>query len=191
MTEPDAELIVRCREGDEEAFRLLVDRYKNLVFGVVHRMLPGSNRVEDVAQEVFLRIHRGLPYFRGQARLSTWVYRIVLNLCSEERGRPTREVSMTPAGDDAPRFDPGGPDAEFSRIEQRDRIDKALAELPPAYRLLIAAHYLEGVQYEDLAAALDMPLGTVKTQLHRAKKQLREIMQRSRHDAVPRSRRPD
>jgi len=178
MTDPDAELVARCREGDEEAFRLLVDRYRNLVFGIVHRMLPGSNRVDDVAQEVFLRIHRGLPYFRGQARLATWIYRIVLNLCSEERGRPVREVSMTPTDPEAPPLDPGGADAAFTQIEMRDRIDKALAQLPVNYRLLIAAHYLEGVQYEDLAAALDMPLGTVKTQLHRAKKQLREIMQR-------------
>lgn len=179
MTDPDADLIARCREGDEEAFRLLVDRYKDLVFGVVHRMLPGSNRVEDVAQEVFLRIHRGLPYFRGQARLSTWIYRIVLNLCSEERGRPRREVSLTPSDDESRVLEPAVSDAQFARIEQRDRISKALAALPMPYRLLIAAHYLHGVQYEDLAAALDIPLGTVKTQLHRAKKQLRELMQTS------------
>lgn len=176
MTDPDAELIARCREGDEEAFRLLVERYKNLVFGVAHRMLPDPSRVEDVAQEVFLRIHRGLPYFRGQARLSTWIYRIILNLCAEERARPARETRLADADADAPPREPGGHDTAFTQIELRDRLDKALAALPPSYRLLIAAHYLEGVQYEDLAAALDMPLGTVKTQLHRAKRRLRELL---------------
>src|ERR671914_788249 len=97
MSDPtDASLIERCQQGDEQAFRELVDRYKNLVFGVIARSAADPARVEDVAQEVFLRIHRGLPYFRGDAKLTTWIYRIVLNLLSHDadRRRGAREVAL-------------------------------------------------------------------------------------------------
>jgi RNA polymerase sigma factor (sigma-70 family) len=99
MSDPnDDELIARYQQGDEQAFRELVDRYKNLVFAVVARSAVNPSRVEDLAQEVFLRIHRGLPYFRGDAKLTTWIYRIVFNLLSQEaeRRRNSREVPLDP-----------------------------------------------------------------------------------------------
>ena len=176
MSDPtDEELIARCQQGDEPAFRELVDRYKNLVFAVVARS-AGAGRVEDLAQEVFLRIHRGLPYFRGEAKLTTWIYRIVLNLLSQDaaRRRGAREVPLDP---DIPAHEPRAFDRSVSDLELRDRLEKALARLPPNYRLLIAGHYLQEVKYEDLADAVGMPIGTVKTHLHRAKKQLRALLE--------------
>jgi RNA polymerase sigma-70 factor, ECF subfamily len=170
-------LIERCRKGqDEAAFGELVDRYKDLVYGMVFRLSSDRSQVEDLAQEVFLKIHRGLPYFRGEARLSTWIYRIVANLCAQARSRPTREVSLDPGPDRAP-IDPGAADAAFGDLELRDRLDKAIAQLPENYRFLIAAHHLRGVQYDALAEALDIPIGTVKTHLHRAKRRLRELLE--------------
>ena len=177
MSDPtDEGLIARCQQGDEQAFRELVDRYKNLVFGVIARSAGDPARVEDLAQEVFLRIHRGLPYFRGDAKLTTWIYRIVLNLLSHdaERRRGAREVALDL---DIPSHEPRTADRILSDLELRDRLDKALARLPANYRLLIAGHYLEEVKYEDLAEALGMPVGTVKTHLHRAKKQLRALLE--------------
>jgi RNA polymerase sigma-70 factor, ECF subfamily len=177
MSDPtDEELIARCQQGDEQAFREVVDRYKNLVFAVVARSAGHTGRTEDLAQEVFLRIHRGLPYFRGDAKLTTWIYRIVLNLLSQEaeRRRGSREVALDP---DIPAHDPRTDDRSVSDFELRDRLEKALARLPPNYRLLIAGHYLQDVKYEDLAEALGLPLGTVKTHLHRAKKQLRALLE--------------
>jgi RNA polymerase sigma-70 factor (ECF subfamily) len=179
----DDELIARCRAGDEPAFAELVDRYKRPVFGLVARLVPDRSQVEDIAQEVFLRVHRGLPYFRGEARLSTWIYRIVTNLCLQERSRPRlSEVSLDEPlreGGAASRADRAGAmDAAFTEMELRDRLEKAIAQLPDRYRVLIAAHYLQGVQYEALAEALDLPMGTVKTSLHRARRQLREILAR-------------
>lgn len=82
----DQELIERCRRGDETAFRQLVDEHKGMVFGLIGRAVADRARVEELAQDVFLRVHRGLPYFRGDSRLSTWLYRIVVNLIAEERG---------------------------------------------------------------------------------------------------------
>ena len=173
----DRELVERCRRGDEGAFQELVDRYKDLVFALISRTVPDRSRAEDLAQDVFLRVYRGLPYFRGEARLSTWIYRIVANVCIQDHGRRAETASL----DDeriAGGVRAGVADRQFGDVELRDRLEKAIARLPANYRLLVAAHYLRGVQYDELAAALGMPLGTVKTQLYRAKQQLRRLLER-------------
>jgi len=173
-------LIERCRSGnDEQAFAELVDAHKHVVYGMIWRLAPDRAEVDDLAQEVFLKVHRGLPYFRGEARVSTWIYRIVANVCSQARSRPRREVSLE-RGPDEPPIDPGRTDAAFADLEMRDRLEKAIAQLPEQYRVLIAAHHLQGVQYEALAESLGIPLGTVKTHLHRAKRRLRELLAETR-----------
>ena len=168
----ERELVERCRRGDEGAFQELVDRYKDLVFALIARTVQDRSRAEDLAQDVFLRIHRGLPYFRGEARLSTWIYRIVANVCVQGHARPAVAVALDPVI-----VDPSVPDRQFGDLELRDRLEKAIARLPANYRLLVAAHYLRGIQYEELAEALQLPLGTVKTQLYRAKQQLRRLLE--------------
>jgi len=169
----ERDLVERCRAGDEGAFRELVDTYKNLVFALIARTIQDRSRAEDLAQDVFLRIHRGLPYFRGEARLSTWIYRIVANVCVQEQGRP-RAASLD---DEKTRVRPSAADRRFDDLELRDRLEKAIGRLPANYRLLIAGHYLDGMQYEDLAEALHMPIGTIKTQIYRAKQQLRRLLE--------------
>jgi len=172
----ERELVERCRSGDEHAFQELVDRYKDLVFALIARTVQDRSRAEDLAQDVFLRIHRGLPYFRGEARLSTWIYRIVANVCVQERGQRGSGTVVSLDDARAPVRTPAVADRHPSDLELRDRLEKAIARLPAQQRLLVAAHYLQGVQYEDLAEALRMPLGTVKTQLFRAKQQLRRLL---------------
>ena len=177
MQDDDRELIERCRTGDDTAFAELVDRYKDLVFGLIYRMVPDRGMAEDLAQDVFLKVHRGLPYFRGEARLSTWIFRIVQNVCIQRRNsRPADEsIDDTPAPD-APARQFGADDRAFAAVETRDRLEKALVQLPENYRLLVIAHYLRGVQYDALAEALNLPIGTVKTHLYRAKRRLRELL---------------
>ena len=170
----ERELVERCRSGDERAFQELVDRHKDLVFALIARTVQDRSRAEDLAQDVFLRIHRGLPYFRGEARLSTWIYRIVANVCLQDHGRAPK---TTPIDDQRAAQAVSVADRQFTDLEVRDRLEKAVARLPAHYRLLIAAHYLRGVQYEELAEALQLPLGTVKTQLYRAKQQLRRLLE--------------
>ena len=169
-------LIDRCRTGDDTAFAELVDRYKDLVYAVVYRMVPDRGQIDDLAQEVFLKVHRGLPYFRGEARLSTWIFRIVQNVCAQARARRVPEISIEPDRDDVRSREPAAADAAFGDLELRDRLEKAIAQLPENYRLLVSAHYLKGVQYEALAETLNLPLGTVKTHLYRAKRRLRELL---------------
>src|SRR6476646_8911919 len=146
----ERELVERCRRGDEGAFQELVDRYKDLVFALIARTVQDPSRAEDLAQDVFLKVHRGLPYFRGEARLSTWIYRIVANVCAQARSRPARELPLE-RGPDKPPIDPPSIDGSFADFELRDRLEKAIAQLPEQYRFLIAAHHLRGVQYEALA----------------------------------------
>jgi RNA polymerase sigma-70 factor, ECF subfamily len=181
MTVDDEQILVRrAQQGEESAFTTLVERYKNRVFGLIGRSIPDRQRTEDLAQEVFLRIYRALPYFRGEARFSTWVYRIVVNLCVQEASRrPVFEVPFDVAGEDRglPALQLPARDTTISDLELSDRLQKAMARLPPHYRLIIASHYLDGVGYEALAEALNMPLGTVKTHLHRAKRQLRRLLE--------------
>jgi RNA polymerase sigma-70 factor, ECF subfamily len=177
---PDRQLIERCRSGDDEAFRELVDQHKRLVFALIARSVTDQGRAEELAQEVFLRVHRGLPYFRGEARLSTWIYRIASNLIAEER-KPGRfiEVSLdeTLPGRVTPRIDPGSADRAFDDYELRDRLQKAIVQLPVQYQVLVNGHYLDGMRYEDLAESLQLPMGTVKTHLHRAKRLLRQLLE--------------
>jgi RNA polymerase sigma-70 factor (ECF subfamily) len=173
---PERELVDRCRQGDEHAFRELVDQYKGLVFALVARSITNRARAEEVAQDVFLKVYKGLSYFRGESKLSTWIYRIALNTLSQERRDPAM-VSLDDPEGHAPAMAMGRDDETLSGMALRDRLTKAIARLPPQYQLLVNAHYLKGVQYEDLAEALDMPLGTVKTHLHRAKRQLRQLLE--------------
>src|SRR3954466_5341760 len=125
-------LIERCRKGDDErAFGELVDRYKDLVYGLVMRLAPDRSQADDLAQEVFLRIHRGLPYFRGEARLSTWIYRIVANVCVPERGQSASAPGVVSLDDErAPVRPPAVTDRQFTDLELRDRLEKAIARLP-------------------------------------------------------------
>jgi RNA polymerase sigma-70 factor, ECF subfamily len=172
----DDVLIQRCRGGDEGAFAELVAKYQNLVYGLIYRLAADRAQAADLAQDVFLRIHRGLPYFRGDARLSTWIFLIVQHVCFESRGGHRPSVSLDQPFGDRGRLEMGGPDRAFADLELRDRLEKAMAKLPDQYRFLIAAHYLRGAQYEALAESLNIPLGTIKTHLYRAKRRLRELL---------------
>ena len=172
------ELVERCRQGDETAFRELVDQYKGLVFGLIARSVPNRGRAEELAQEVFLKVHRGLPYFRGESKLSTWIYRIVINALSQERRElATASLDDVKDGDDQRRRQPAADDRAFADLVLRDRLQKAIEQLPVRYQVLINGHYMKGMQYEELAAALDLPMGTVKTHLHRAKRRLRDLLE--------------
>jgi RNA polymerase sigma-70 factor (ECF subfamily) len=172
------ELVARCRQGDETAFRELVDQYKGLVFGLIARSVPNRARAEELAQDVFLKVHKGLPYFRGESKLSTWIYRIVVNALSQERPElATVSLDETTEGDDRARRQVAADDTAFGDLVLKDRLQKAIERLPIQYQVLVNGHYLKGLRYEDLAEALDLPMGTVKTHLHRAKRQLRRLLE--------------
>lgn len=169
-------LVERCRQGDETAFRELVDQYKGLIFAVIARSVTNRGRAEELAQDVFLKVYKGLPYFRGESKLSTWIFRIVVNVLSQERPE-LASTSLDEEDDARPKQEPVADDRAFVDLVMKDRLQKAIERLPVTYQLLINGHYLKGMRYEDLAEALEMPMGTVKTHLHRAKRRLRHLLE--------------
>lgn len=180
----EQELIDRCRGGDRAAFAELVDLYKVLVLTLVDRMIGDKAPVEDLAQEVFIRVYQGLPGFRGEARLSTWIYRIAYNVCAAELERARHRlqfVSIDAKGDEErPRLelrdDRQDPEAILSRIDFKATILKLLDRLPPRAKAILTLYYLQELSYEEIGAIMALPLGTVKTHLHRAKQALREMI---------------
>lgn len=180
----EKDLIERCREGDRRAFADLVDRYKVIVFNLVDRMVFDKAVTEDLAQEVFIRVYQGLPGFRGESRLSTWIYRIAYNVCAAELDRARHRVdfvSIDEKGDEeGPRLDLRDirQDAEgmVSRIDFRWTIQKLLDRLPPRYKATLTLYYLKEMSYEEIGEIMALPMGTVKAHLHRAKQALRDMI---------------
>jgi RNA polymerase sigma-70 factor, ECF subfamily len=171
-------LLVRLRAGDPRAFEELVIAYQHRVFGVALRMLGSRAEAEEIAQEVFLRAHRALAEFRGEARLATWLYAIVSRLCLNRLASPDRRV----ARGDAALADVAAstPDAaaQAERAELDAALHAAIAELPDERRLVLVLRDLEGLSYEQIAETLALDPGTVRSRLHRARMQLKEKLER-------------
>lgn len=174
LAELDDDLLVeRAGTGrDQSAFAELVRRHQGKVRGLLLRLTNNPTLADDLAQEVFLRAYRGLVGFEGRARFSTWLYRIAYNVFLNHRAR-TRELAALPVGFDC---QAAAPENELSanRLDMRRDLSSAIAALPERYRAVVTLHYIEDVSYPEIAEILDLPLGTVKTHLHRAKKMLRE-----------------
>jgi RNA polymerase sigma-70 factor, ECF subfamily len=174
----DEDLIARCLDGNDEAFAELVDTYKGLVFGVISQVARDKNDVHDLAQNVFVRIHRGLPGFRRGSKLSTWIYRIIMNVCHDAAARERPHLSLDERDAEGRlRHEPSAEDKSFRTFELSDALERAIASLPVEQRFLISAYYFGGQQYQELADILEMPMGTVKTHLHRAKARLRALLE--------------
>jgi RNA polymerase sigma-70 factor (ECF subfamily) len=161
-----------CRPGGERPFAELVRRHQGKVRGLLLRLTSDRNLADDLAQEVFLRAYRGLVGFEGRARFSTWLYRIAYNVYLNHRAR-VRELAALPDN-----FETGAQAPETSmsvaRADLRRDLDAAIATLPERYRAVVMLYYLEDVSYPEIAEILELPLGTVKTHLHRAKRMLRD-----------------
>lgn len=171
--------VERLRRGDERAFEELVIAYQHRVFGVAVRMLGNAAEAEEIAQETFIRAHRALGGFRGDARLSTWLYAITSRLCltrlatSERRATRYGEDALLRLSDD--RVDPA---ADVERGEVETALQRAIAELPEERRLVIVLRDLEGLSYEEIAETLDLELGTVRSRIHRGRQDLKDKLER-------------
>jgi len=174
VKESDTELVARARQGDEAAFEQLVLRHQRYVFNLAYRVLGDYTEAEDITQEAFVRVWRGLSGFRGQARFTTWLYRIVHNLCLNRLPGLQRELLQTEPLEEV-LADPGPSPADlFAVREQMAFLHAQMDRLPEKYRLVLTLRYLQHLSYDEIAAALEMPMGTVKTHIHRARRLLRE-----------------
>lgn len=162
--------VARARRGDRTAFGALVRRHQEPVRGLLLRLCRNASEADDLAQETFIRAYRGLAAFQGRSRFGTWLHRIAYNLYLNHRTRTRRHEALPED------FDRGvSPEQELGidQAERAERVTAAVQGLPDRYRSVVALYYLQGVSYPEIASMLKMPLGTVKTQLHRAKAILR------------------
>jgi RNA polymerase sigma-70 factor, ECF subfamily len=175
----ETDLLARLRSGEPRAFEDLVRTHQHRVFGVALRMLGSRAEAEDVAQEVFLRVHRAVRDFRGEAKLSTWLYGIASNLClnrlaSAERRRVRHDdEAVLQIATDAP-----DATATMERRELESALRDAIAALPDERRIVVVLRDLEGLSYEEVAEALSLEPGTVRSRLHRARMELKSKMER-------------
>jgi RNA polymerase sigma-70 factor (ECF subfamily) len=182
-------LIRRLKQRDERAFEEVVRLYQHKVYNLVYRMLGNQQEAEDVAQEVFVTVFKAIDSFRGDAKFSTWLYRVAANHCKNRMkylGRRSynatgeldeaaeRELAAAQPSSLRPHVD--GPDAVLEGLELERGVQAAIAALEEEHRVLIVLRDVEDLSYEEIAGITGLELGTVKSRLHRARLQLKEHM---------------
>jgi RNA polymerase sigma-70 factor (ECF subfamily) len=169
----DQELIAAALAGRPDAFGELVGRYERAVYNLAVRTLRDRTEAEDAAQEAFFKAYRALNTFRPGAKFSTWIFTICYRGCCDRLAKRKRF-----SGDELPdSADPAaGPAQLAERHDEAQRLRRAIDELPEKYRTVITLYHLQGKQYEEIATVLNLPLGTVKTHLFRAKDLLRKAL---------------
>lgn len=181
MSEQDEELAQRARRGDVSAFEELVRRHHGAVLGLCGSLLKDATEAEDAAQEIFLKVFRSLGSFRGDARFSTWLYRIASNHCLDVLRAAARRPSTSwdklveERGDAADALLGRGPREDLG-AEAKDLAVRLLAELPPEYRLVVILRETRGLSYEEIAEATDATLDSVKARLRRARGMLQDLL---------------
>jgi len=182
----DATLVSACQVGDQDAFALLVQRHQRFVFNLVFRMLGQYEEADEVTQETFLAAWQGLPGFRGNARFSTWLYRIAYNCALKQLEQRKRDQALQLAiqveqADQRINND----ERVGAEIEARDRqtiVREHLSNLPAKYRIVLVLRHLQEMTYEEMAEILTMPIGTIKTHLFRARSLLKERLEALEHE---------
>jgi RNA polymerase sigma-70 factor (ECF subfamily) len=172
----DPLVIERCRQKDYEAFGKVVDAYQNRVFGFVRRMVPNAEDAAEVTQDVFVRAYQAFERFDGRCSVRTWLFRIAYNLCidrSRKAGRSVKETSLSPQDEhDEPidfADDRWQPEKIVLDEELRERVEAAIASMSEKLRSVLLLHDREDMAYGEIAEALNLPLGTVKSRLFLAR----------------------
>jgi RNA polymerase sigma-70 factor (ECF subfamily) len=189
---PDADVVVLAQQGREPAFRELIRRYERPVFSLIYRMVRDSTAAEDLAQDAFIKVLNHLDKYRPEFKFSSWLFKIANNVAIDHlRRRQLDTISMdgSPHASTASEIEASSfeladqaesPLDELASRELGAAIERAIAGLRPEYRNCIMLRHVEGRSYEEIAATLDLPLGTVKTYIHRARHQLRDALEHLR-----------
>ena len=185
----DEELVALAQGGDVESFNQLVARWERPIYALAYRTLGREEDARDVVQEAFLRAYRGLKGFKGQAKFSSWLYRITLNLCRDwmrkARRAPLIQVPETEDGLDMAEQMPSPAESVEELVNRRQMsaaVARAMAELPDEQRVAILMKEYHGLTFQEIADALDCPLSTVKTRLYQGLSVLRRRLERQQAD---------
>jgi RNA polymerase sigma-70 factor, ECF subfamily len=180
----DRRLIADCLHGRTEAFGELVCRYQDRLFNTVFRLLDNAEDARDVVQEAFLHAYQSLDSFKGDSQFYTWLYRIAFNTAISLKRKQRAVLSLHNPREDGADVEPlddsegNQPDHALQQAEQERRVRRALNRLSPEHRAVLVMKDMEGQKYEVMAEVLDVPIGTIRSRLHRARLELRELLER-------------
>jgi len=180
----DAELIARAQRGDEGAFAALFEVHKRRVYSLCLRMTGDTAEAEDLAQEAFLQLFRKIATFRGESAFSTWLHRLVVNVVLMHlRKKGLQQVSLDEpdvSQDEPVKREYGDDDKRLLHSIDRITLSRAIDGLPPGYRAVLVLHDVEGYEHNEIAQILNCSVGNSKSQLHKARLKLRELLRSQR-----------
>jgi RNA polymerase sigma-70 factor (ECF subfamily) len=185
MPEPSAQLLARCSRGDKQAFAELVGQQQAFIYNLAYRLMGEAEEARDLAQEALLRVWQMLPSFRGEARFTTWLYRLVVNLGLNRLAHLRRSQASPMSDEHAPPAAAAAADPQTieDERERREYIWQQVDALPEKYRLVITLYYQQERSYAEISQILQLPLNTVKTHLARARHLLASRLAGLREDA--------
>ncbi len=188
----DQEVVRWAREGHERAYRELVRRYQRPIFSLIYRMVRDRERAEDLSQETFVKVLNALDSYRPEYKFSSWIFKIANNAAIDQLRRKELDTLSLDGAPDAVTSErregtalqladtAESPLEELAARELGADIERAIAQLRPEYRSCILLRHVEGYAYDEIAGMLDLPLGTVKTYIHRARSELRTLLEPTR-----------
>jgi len=168
--EADAIIVARCRAGEREAFGILLHRYRDRIINLAYQLLGQREDAEDVAQEAFAQAFRHIGSFRGESQFYTWLYRITVNLCLARKRRLKKSNHL-----DEERDNGASEYSSAGEIEMRLAVEQALRQIYPPLRTGLVLREMQGLSYDEIAAILHIPLGTVRSRLWEARRRFREV----------------
>ena len=180
----DGRVIEACRQGDRAAFQLLFETYKDKVFSIAVYSSGDRSLAEDVTQQIFLKLFTAIQQFRGDSEFSTWLYRLVVNACLDERRRRRK---LLPWGETVAMRNPSEKkpqEKQYDRLEIAEAVREAIGQLKPKFRLPILLKYIEGMSYEEIASVMGCSKGTVASRLNRGHGQLAKRLSHLNNPAV-------
>ena len=181
----EAEAIERAKQGDGEAFQFLYNLHKRRVYSLCLRMTGNTASAEDLTQEAFLQLFRKIGTFRGESAFSTWLHRMSVNVVLmqlRKKSLPVVPIDETIEGEEegVTRKEPGAPDGRLAGAIDRLQLQRAVDELPPGYRTIFVLHDVEGYEHNEIAGLVGCSIGNSKSQLHKARIKLRELLRMNR-----------
>ncbi len=180
----DNEMIAQVQAGDRNAFDQLVSEYQTRVVNIAYGMLSDREDAYDAAQEVFIKIYKNIGGFRMDSALSTWIYTITRNVCTDFLRKRKEAVSLDAEDENRPKTEPEDqkhtPEARIEQTETQRMVREAIAQMDENYRLVITLYDLEGLSYDEIAQIIGCPVGTVKSRLSRARENLKQYFLKNR-----------
>jgi RNA polymerase sigma-70 factor (ECF subfamily) len=187
----EAELIERAKLGDAQAFQALYDKHKRRVYSLCLRMTANTAEAEDLTQEAFLQLYRKIGTFRGESAFSTWLHRLSVNVVLmqlRKKSLPVVSLEETTQGEeDTPKKDFGAEDLALAGSIDRLQLQKAVDDLPPGYRMIFVLHDVEGYEHNEIATIVGCSIGNSKSQLHKARMKLRDLLKMNRAEPAEES----